>query len=215
MSELLRLKEVMDKLRSPGGCPWDSEQTHQSILKYLIEESYEFIDSVEENDRIAMREELGDVLLQVYFHSRIAEEDESDPFSIEEVAAGVIEKLISRHPHVFSGAQSSSSEELLTQWEKAKQAEKGRTSPFEGVPRSQPALALAAKAFYRLEKLEHPYEIEKSDRIGDISSMTSEEFGDLILDLVHQATAQGIEPEAAVRAATIRFMEKTESELAK
>ncbi|MEY4444654.1 MAG: hypothetical protein RL301_733, partial [Actinomycetota bacterium] len=83
-SELIRLKEVMDKLRSPGGCPWDAEQTHESLLKYLLEESYEFIDSVDAKDRNAMREELGDVLLQVYFHARIAEEHTSDPFTIED-----------------------------------------------------------------------------------------------------------------------------------
>ena len=90
-SELIRLKEVMDKLRSPGGCPWDAEQTHQSLLKYLLEESYEFVDAVDENDRKAMRGELGDVLLQVFFHSRIAEESE-DPFTIEDVAKGIADK---------------------------------------------------------------------------------------------------------------------------
>ena len=99
MSELLRLREVMDRLRSPGGCPWDAEQTHESLLKYLLEESYEFIESVEEKDRAAMREELGDLLLQVYFHSRMAEEDGSDPFNIEDVAKIVADKLERRHPH--------------------------------------------------------------------------------------------------------------------
>ena len=101
-SELLRLLEVMNRLRSLGGCPWDAEQTHQSLIKYLLEESYEFIDSVEENDRLAMREELGDILLQVYFHSRIAQEHPTDPFSIEEVAAGIADKLIRRHPQYLS-----------------------------------------------------------------------------------------------------------------
>ena len=100
-SELLRLAEVMNRLRSPGGCPWDAEQTHQSLLKYLLEESYEFVDSVDEDDRTAMREELGDILLQVYFHSRIAQEHPTDPFDIEEVAKGIADKLIRRHPHVF------------------------------------------------------------------------------------------------------------------
>ncbi len=93
-SELLRLREVMDKLRSPGGCPWDAEQTHQSLLKYLLEESYEFIESVENNDRQDMQEELGDLLLQVYFHSRMAEEDTNQPFNIEDVAKSVADKLI-------------------------------------------------------------------------------------------------------------------------
>ena len=93
-SELIRLREVMDKLRSPGGCPWDAEQDHASLLKYLLEESYEFIESVEDNDRQAMQEELGDLLLQVYFHSRMAEEDATQPFNIEDVAKSVADILI-------------------------------------------------------------------------------------------------------------------------
>ncbi len=101
-SQLERLREVMDKLRSPGGCPWDGEQDHASLLKYLLEESYEFIEAVENNDRSGMQEELGDLLLQIYFHSRIAEEDKDQPFNIEDVARNVADKLISRHPHVFA-----------------------------------------------------------------------------------------------------------------
>ena len=108
-SELIRLREVMDKLRSPGGCPWDAEQDHTSLLKYLLEESYEFIESVENNDRDAMQEELGDLLLQVYFHSRMAEEDAKQPFNIEDVAKSVADKLIRRHPHVFAGEVVGSS----------------------------------------------------------------------------------------------------------
>jgi len=100
-SQLQRLREVMDRLRSPGGCEWDAEQSHESLLKYLLEESYEFVDAVELNDRAAMVEELGDILLQVYFHSRVAEDDLTAPFDIEDVARGVADKLIHRHPHVF------------------------------------------------------------------------------------------------------------------
>ena len=99
-SELERLREVMDKLRSPGGCPWDSEQDHTSLLKYLLEESYEFIEAVEDNDRSAMQEELGDLLLQIYFHSRIAEEDKDQPFNIEDVARTVADKLILSLIHI-------------------------------------------------------------------------------------------------------------------
>ena len=110
-SELQRLVGVMDRLRSPGGCPWDAEQTHESLVKYLLEESYEFIDSVDAKDREGMREELGDVLLQVYFHSRIAEDHPTDPFSIEDVARSIADKLIRRHPHVFDGLQVSGTEE--------------------------------------------------------------------------------------------------------
>ena len=151
-SELLRLLEVMDRLRSPGGCPWDAEQTHQTLIKYLLEESYEFVDSVEENDREAMREELGDVLLQVYFHSRIAQEHPTDPFSIEDVAKGIADKLVRRHPHVFADVNIKDNDELLANWEKLKAEEKGRTSAVDGVAQSQPALTLITKLFYRAEK---------------------------------------------------------------
>ena len=139
-SQLLRLLEVMDRLRSPGGCPWDAEQTHQSLIKYLLEESYEFVDAVEEDDRQAIREELGDILLQVYFHSRIAQEHPTDPFSIEDVAEGIADKLIRRHPHVFGDVEVSGSDEVLANWEQLKAAEKNRKSATDGVALSQPAL---------------------------------------------------------------------------
>ena len=112
-SQLQRLVEVMNTLRSPGGCPWDAEQTHESLLKYLLEESYEFVDAVQADNRIDMREELGDVLLQVYFHARMAEEHPTDPFSIEDIAQGIADKLIRRHPHVFAGVEVRDSQEVL------------------------------------------------------------------------------------------------------
>ena len=151
-SELLRLVEVMDRLRSPGGCPWDAEQTHESLVKYLLEESYEFIDSIETDDREGMREELGDVLLQVYFHSRIAQDHPTDPFSIEDVAGAIADKLISRHPHVFENLAVSGTEEIIENWEAIKAREKGRTSAIDGIAMAQPALPLVAKIFYRAEK---------------------------------------------------------------
>jgi XTP/dITP diphosphohydrolase len=141
-SELQRLVEVMDQLRSPGGCPWDAEQTHESLLKYLLEESYEFVDAVAGGDRVDMREELGDVLLQVYFHARIAEDHPSDPFSIEDVAQGIADKLIRRHPHVFAGVEVKTSEDVLQNWEDIKRQEKGRTSALDGIAMAQPALPL-------------------------------------------------------------------------
>ena len=159
-SQLQHLREVMDRLRSPGGCPWDAEQTHESLLKYLLEESYEFIEAVEDGNRQEMREELGDVLLQVFFHARMAEEHPSDPFNVEDVAKGVAEKLIRRHPHVFSDVKVSGSAEVLENWEAQKAAEKGRTSAVEGVPLSQPALALATKLIYRAQKYGHKIAIE-------------------------------------------------------
>ena len=199
-SELIRLREVMDKLRSPGGCPWDAEQDHVSLLKYLLEESYEFIESVEDNDRQAMQEELGDLLLQVYFHSRMAEEDATQPFNIEDVAKSVADKLIRRHPHVFAGASVNSSEDVLENWEKQKAAEKGRTSAIDGVPLAQPALPLATKVIYRLNKLN--YDLPISEPISLPSEINQDQFGQILLGLISQAVEKGLDPEAALRSAT-------------
>ena len=199
-SELLRLREVMDKLRSPGGCPWDAEQDHTSLLKYLLEESYEFIESVENNDKDAMQEELGDLLLQVYFHSRMAEEDAKQPFNIEDVAKSVTDKLIRRHPHVFAGESVSGSEEVLENWEKQKAAEKGRNSAIDGVPLAQPALPLATKLIYRLNKLN--YELPISEPIKLPADIDQDQFGQILLGLITQAVDKGLDPEAALRTAT-------------
>ena len=199
-SELIRLREVMDKLRSPGGCPWDAEQDHASLLKYLLEESYEFIESVEDNDRQAMQEELGDLLLQVYFHSRMAEEDATQPFNIEDVAKSVADKLIRCHPHVFAGALVESSEDVLENWEKQKAAEKGRTSAIDGVPLAQPALPLATKVIYRLNKLN--YDLPISKPISLPSEINQDQFGQILLGLISQAVEKGLDPEAALRGAT-------------
>ena len=199
-SELIRLREVMDKLRSPGGCPWDAEQDHASLLKYLLEESYEFIESVENNDRQAMQEELGDLLLQVYFHSRMAEEDATKPFDIEDVAKSVADKLIRRHPHVFAGASVNSSEDVLEIWEKQEAAEKGRTSAIDGVPLAQPALPLATKVIYRLNKLN--YDLPISKPISLPSEINQDQFGQILLGLISQAVEKGLDPEAALRGAT-------------
>ena len=199
-SELIRLREVMDKLRSPGGCPWDAEQDHTSLLKYLLEESYEFIESVESNDREAMQEELGDLLLQVYFHSRIAEEDAKQPFNIEDVAKSVADKLIRRHPHVFAGEIVDSSADVLENWEKQKASEKGRTSAIDGVPLAQPALPLATKVLYRLKKLN--YDLAVSEPIKLKEDIDQNQFGQILLGLITQAVDKGLDPEAALRQAT-------------
>jgi XTP/dITP diphosphohydrolase len=190
----------MDKLRSPGGCPWDAEQDHTSLLKYLLEESYEFIESVENNDRDAMQEELGDLLLQVYFHSRIAEEDAKQPFDIEDVAKSVADKLIRRHPHVFAGQVVNSSADVLANWERQKAAEKGRTSATDGVPLAQPALPLAAKVLYRLRKLNHDLSVSEPVKLKD--DVDQDQFGQILLGLINQAVDKGLDPEAALRRAT-------------
>lgn len=199
-SQLTRLREVMDKLRSPGGCPWDAEQDHASLLKYLLEESYEFIESVENNDRNAMQEELGDLLLQVYFHSRMAEEDAKQPFDIEDVAKSVADKLIRRHPHVFAGESAGSSEEVLENWEKQKAVEKGRKSAIDGVPLAQPALPLATKVIYRISKLN--YDLSISQPLMLSNDLSQDQFGEILLGLISQAVDKGLDPEAALRTAT-------------
>ena len=197
-SELLRLLEVMDQLRSPGGCPWDAEQTHQSLIKYLLEESYEFIDSVESEDRQAMKEELGDLLLQVYFHSRIAEEHPTEPFSIEDVAAGIADKLVRRHPHVFGDVKAESSDEVLQNWELLKAAEKSRTSATDGVALSQPALPLITKLIYRAEKNGIKLDLPTAHTNNDVPAEIA--IGDALVAAVVAAIKQGIEPEDLLRA---------------
>ena len=151
-SQLLDLVDVMNRLRSPGGCPWDAEQTHDSLKKYLLEETYEVLESIEEGDpqtpgpgRDALVEELGDLLLQVVFHARIAEEHPEDPFSIDDVAEGIVAKLVRRHPHVFGDAEVDDAAHVAADWEANKAKEKARKSVTEGVPIAQPALSLVAK----------------------------------------------------------------------
>ena len=202
-SELIRLQEVMHRLRSPGGCPWDAEQTHESLLKYLLEESYEFSEAVDERDRVAMREELGDVLLQVYFHAAIAAEDPQDPFTIDDVAGGIADKLIRRHPHVFTDSEVTF-DDVLENWEKQKREEKGRTSATEGVPMAQPAMALAAKMIYRAEK--YGYSLPVAHPVTIAGDTDEAQLGELLLGIIDQAQKLGLDAEIALRGATKQFI---------
>ncbi len=205
-SQLQRLVEVMDTLRSPGGCPWDAEQTHESLLKYLLEESYEFVDAVQAGNRVDMREELGDVLLQVYFHARMAQEHPTDPFSIEDVAQGIADKLIRRHPHVFAGVEVRDSQEVLENWEELKKKEKGRTSPLDGVAMAQPALPLVEKLLYRAEK--YKVEVNTPDSVS-IDGMADESaVGQALLAVIAWAHANGIDAEAALRKEAMRIAQE-------
>lgn len=188
---LQRAVEVMDRLRSPGGCPWDAEQTHQSLTRYLLEECYEVIEAIEAGEVALLREELGDLLLQVLFHARITRElPAHEAFGIDEVAADLVDKLVRRHPHVF-GAEDSlrpSADELNETWERQKVIEKGRTSAVDGVPIDQPALALAAKL------------VSRARRAGiDVPRSESDEIGDRLLAVVHDAVTAGLDPEAELR----------------
>ena len=173
---------VMDRLRSPGGCPWDAKQTHRSLLPYLVEETYEAYEAVEHDDLVGLREELGDVLLQVAFHSRLAEEHAA-PWSLDEVATDLVDKLVRRHPHVFAEA---SADDLEGSWEALKQAEKGRASVTDGIPTALPALSLAAK----LQK--------RGTRVGAPLPSYDGLVGELWA-LVGRCREAGIDPEAALR----------------
>jgi XTP/dITP diphosphohydrolase len=205
MSELLRLAEVMNKLRSPGGCPWDAEQTHESLIKYLLEESYEFIDAVETNDRAGLQEELGDLLLQVYFHARIAQDDAQNPFTIEDVARGIADKLISRHPHVFADVQVSGVAEVISNWEEIKAAEKGRTSAIDGVALSQPSLALISKLLHRAEKFGVELDLPNAT-ITDADSAA-----DQIVAIAAWASANEIDLDALLRQRARALMAQIQS----
>jgi len=205
-SQLQRLVEVMNQLRSPGGCPWDAEQTHESLLKYLLEESYEFVDAVAGGDRTDMREELGDVLLQVYFHARIAQEHPTDPFSIEDVAQAIADKLIRRHPHVFAGVEVRDSAEVLQNWEEIKKHEKGRTSALDGIAMSQPALPLIEKLLYRAEKFNVDLQTpETADITGDANESA---VGQALLAVIAWAHSNGIDAEAALRKEAMKLSEQ-------
>jgi XTP/dITP diphosphohydrolase len=187
-ARLLDLVQVMDRIRAQ--CPWSSQQTHKGLAKYGIEEAYELVEAIEEGDREELREELGDVLLQVVFHSRIAQEDPDEPFSIDDVAGGIVTKLIHRHPHVFGDETASTPEEVKQHWLRTKAVEKQRESVTDGVPLGQPGLALAAKLASRVRTAGLDVPLPKGEGIGYE-----------LLALAARAEADGVDPEAALRAA--------------
>lgn len=200
---LLELVAVMDRLRSPGGCPWDAEQTHESLLTYLLEETHELVDAIESGDRDSLKEELGDVLLQVVFHARIASEDADEPFDIDAVADGIINKLVNRHPHVFGDEVVESAEALAKNWEQLKASEKGRTSAVEGVPMGQPALLLAAKLIHRAER--HGVQVSIPAEISLEGDITQENVGEFLLRVVAMSMKHGVDAEAALRGAARKY----------
>ncbi|MGH3432797.1 MAG: MazG family protein, partial [Thermocrispum sp.] len=163
---LLRAVDVMDRLRSPGGCPWDAEQTHESLRRYLVEETYELLDAIESGDRGALLEELGDVLLQVLFHARVAAEHPDEPFDVDDVAAELVDKLVSRHPHVFGSGEAVRTAEAQEQrWQQLKHAQQRRESIVDGVALGQPAAALAGKLAQRTAQLDLPDELLDRDEL--------------------------------------------------
>ncbi|WP_157581727.1 MazG family protein [Phycicoccus sp. Soil803] len=202
-SRLLDLVAVMDRLRSPGGCPWDAEQTHESLVKYLIEESHEAAEAIESGDRDHIREELGDVLLQVVFQARVAQEHATEPFDVDDVAGAIIEKLVRRHPHVFADGDASTPAEVERAWEQIKAAERAVKAPhgggeaghqglLHGIPRSLPSLLAADKVLARWERTG-----------GDLTAV-GDAHGDLaarLLALVAEARSAGVSAEEVLRQA--------------
>ncbi len=197
-ARLLDVVAVMDRLRSPGGCPWDAEQTHASLAPYLLEEAYEMLDAIEADDVELLREELGDVLLQVVFHSRLAQERPGEEgWSVDDVAGDLVAKLVRRHPHVFADRRVSGAAEVEANWDQIKADEKSRRSVTDGVPLGQPALALAAKLRGRV------------DKAGlDVEPPAGDDVGARLFALVGEALAAGIDPEAALRTTARGYRER-------
>ncbi|MDR7235005.1 MazG family protein [Agrococcus sp. BE272] len=196
MSALDDLVAVMARLRAPGGCPWDAEQTHASLVPFLIEEAHELAEAIEAGDAddAHLREELGDVLLQVVFHADIARAE--GRFDLDDVAQGLAEKLRRRHPHVFADVAVSGVDDVVANWDALKRAEKPeRGSALDGIPAGLPALARAEKVLRRAERAG----LTTSDATGPA---TEEALGAELLALVRGAAARGLDAERALRAAT-------------
>ncbi len=208
-ARVLDLVAVMDRLRSPGGCPWDARQTHQSLIEYLIEEAYETVEAIEADDDIGLREELGDLLLQVVFHARIAQERAEGAWSIDDVADGIIAKLVRRHPHVFADGAATTAADVEANWHAIKAQEKGRESVTDGIPAALPALVHMGKVLSRSATVELPALPQSTAAEVALSNVTTdEEFGDLLLALVAAARERGIDAEAAARGASRRLVQR-------
>jgi XTP/dITP diphosphohydrolase len=219
------LVDVMDLLRSPGGCPWDAAQTHESLVPFALEEAHEVAEAIETGDRVGMREELGDLLLQVVFHARLAQEHESDAFDLDDVARGVAAKLVRRHPHVFDAAatepgdepaEPESADALHARWDRIKTVEKQRTSVLDGIPLAQGALARGQKVISRARRGGLEVEVDAVAREhaaghvvpgGPSAPGDARAFGARLLLLAAEAEAAGVDAEAALRGA-LRTLEE-------
>ena len=211
LPHLADLVAVMDRLRSPGGCPWDAEQTHESLVPYAIEEVFEVAEAVESGDRVNLREELGDLLLQVVFHARVAGEHPTDAFDLEDVAAGIAAKLRRRHPHVFAEVeQLDDPDEVHRRWERIKQEEKSRASVLDGVPVAMPSLARAQKMIGRVRRSGLAAGVDADGPSAttpgsDTSRDASIDLGRRLLDLVQESVDAGVDAEGALRAAVREY----------
>ncbi|MEE9443144.1 MAG: nucleoside triphosphate pyrophosphohydrolase [candidate division Zixibacteria bacterium] len=217
---LERLRKIMSRLRAEDGCNWDKAQTHKSLLPYLIEETYEVVEAIESESSGRLREELGDLLIQIYFHTQIA--DEEKRFNIDDVASDICVKLLRRHPHVFGEKRDLNPDQVRDQWEKIKVDSNEKESVLSGIPRSMPGLLLAYRVGEKaagvgfdwdnakdiFDKLkEESAEFEKEFNENDKERMTHE-LGDLIFALVNLSRKLKIDPEYALRRTVDRFIER-------
>jgi XTP/dITP diphosphohydrolase len=205
-SQVDRLVQIMDQLRSPGGCPWDAEQTHESLSRYLLEEIYEALEAMDSGDVTLLKEELGDLLLQVVFHARIAEETAPD-FTLDSIAQGVADKLVRRHPHVFTDLEVTSNEELEDNWAAIKAAEKPRESVTDGVPAAMPSLQVATQLMYRSRKLGVPIgKAELTEQVRDLVGEVNEQgIEDLLVSVVALAREKDLDAESILRSAMAEY----------
>ena len=196
-ARLLDAVAVMDRLVSPGGDPWKQQQTHETLARYLLEESYEAYDAIADGDLDALREELGDVLLQVVLHARMAEDlPEDERWSIDDVAGVLVDRMVRRNPHVFAGESVESVEAIAANWERIKKAEKARDSVLDGIALSQPALSLAAQMLHRVERAGLPVPLP-----SDL------DLGSSLFRVVAEARESGMDAEAALRSAVLAYAE--------
>lgn len=220
--QLERVMSIMHRLRQPGGCPWDAEQTHESIISNMLEECYECIDAIRARDWPHMREELGDVLLQVVFHAELARENPEAGFGMEEIAEELAEKLVRRHPHVFASSQVKDTEGVLKQWDQIKRRENAiEDKPYlENCGKGLPSMLRAYKITKKVAKVgfdwtdhagvidkirEETDEVEQTLSLADDDNRVQEELGDLLLTIVNLCRRRHIDPELALDAANRKF----------
>lgn len=195
--KLDELISVLERLRAPGGCAWDREQTHESLVQYLIEETHELVDAIESGDRDELIEELGDVLYQVIFHADIAANSGGERFDIEDVAERMTAKMIGRHPHVFGEATAETAADVIAIWDDLKAVEKpARTSVLDGIPQGMPSLLLADKLLGRAKRVGLPRPDDAA-----VSPPTEAELGSMLLGIVSAAKSNGLDSERALRSA--------------
>jgi tetrapyrrole methylase family protein/MazG family protein len=224
-NHLVQLLQIMQRLRGPRGCPWDRQQTHRSLRRYLVEETYEVLDAIDAGNHVALQEELGDLLLQIVFHAQLA--NEAGRFNFDDVAGAIADKLVHRHPHVFGGRQLKTSAQVLQQWEIIKQGEKGATpsSILHNVPRALPALMKAEKVQKKVARVgfdwrevkdvvakveEELHELKHAMATGKRKDF-EEELGDLLFATVNLARFEGLQAEEllhrTIRKFTRRFQQ--------